>query len=85
MYFRVTQPARSDTDEDVESVGYETELTDIKFDGPVSADSNDRGVCGMASEHQLVHRNHSLTHKLQVIDPRELEPNHAPPVFSQWC
>ena len=69
----VRDTAKSDTDEDVESVDHETELTSIMIDGPVSANSNDCCMRGMASEHQLVHRNQFLTHHLQVFDPREFE------------
>ena len=67
------ETARLEIDEDVKSVGHETKLTDIKVNGPVSAYSNKSGVCGMVIEHQHVHRNHSLTHQLQVFDPRESE------------
>uniref|UniRef100_A0AAV1TD78 Integrase catalytic domain-containing protein n=1 Tax=Peronospora matthiolae TaxID=2874970 RepID=A0AAV1TD78_9STRA len=67
------EKVKPETDEDVESDGHETKLTDTKFHGSVDANLNDNGARGMASEHQIVHCNYPQTHQLQVVDPRGSE------------
>uniref|UniRef100_A0AAV1UD36 Reverse transcriptase Ty1/copia-type domain-containing protein n=1 Tax=Peronospora matthiolae TaxID=2874970 RepID=A0AAV1UD36_9STRA len=64
------EKVKPETDEDVESDGHETEMTDTKFHGSVDANLNDNDARGMASEHQLVHCNYPQTHQLQIVDPR---------------